>query len=194
MKDISERTEEISDRLFVACGAAQGELEVFETYDLADELNDQRNRFADDLLEIEIAAHDLDELVDSSTSSRRSNRAKGRRREGAPFLSEDTSMPIKPQTTSPQTWTTFHLGAAVRLVAGVHCPNCETELRAWGRDHRPGERPHRAHLLWLPSRHPGHRAEELAEWASTTVSRTSGADRGEARLDERNNIEDEERR
>jgi hypothetical protein len=40
-------------------------------------------------------------------------------------------MPIKPQTTSPQTWTTFHLGAAVRLVAGVHCPNCETELRAW---------------------------------------------------------------
>jgi hypothetical protein len=39
-------------------------------------------------------------------------------------------MPIKPQTTSPQIWTAFHLGAAVRLVAGVYCPNCGTELRA----------------------------------------------------------------
>jgi hypothetical protein len=27
-------------------------------------------------------------------------------------------------------WTAFHLGAVVRLVAGVHCPNCGTELRA----------------------------------------------------------------
>jgi hypothetical protein len=64
LKDISERAEDISDRLFVACSAAQGELEVFEAYDLADELKDQRNSFADKLLEIEIAAHDLDELVD----------------------------------------------------------------------------------------------------------------------------------
>jgi len=64
LKDISERAEDISDRLFGACSAAQGELEVFEAYDLADELKDQRNSFADKLLEIEIAAHDLDELVD----------------------------------------------------------------------------------------------------------------------------------
>ena len=63
LKDISERAEDISDRLFAACSAAQGELEVFEAYDLADELKDQRNSFADALLEIEIAAHDLDELV-----------------------------------------------------------------------------------------------------------------------------------
>ena len=32
--------------------------------------------------------------------------------------------------TKPHTWTAFHLDAAVRLVAGVHCPNCATELRA----------------------------------------------------------------
>jgi signal transduction histidine kinase len=64
LKDISERAEDISDRLFVACSAAQGELEVLEAYDLADALKDRRNSFADELLEIEIAAHDLDELVD----------------------------------------------------------------------------------------------------------------------------------
>ena len=64
LKDISERAEDISDRLFTACSAAQAELEVLEAYDLADELNDQRKSLADDLLEIEIAAHDLDELVD----------------------------------------------------------------------------------------------------------------------------------
>lgn len=32
--------------------------------------------------------------------------------------------------TKPHFWTAFHLDAAVRLVAGVHCPNCATELRA----------------------------------------------------------------
>jgi hypothetical protein len=64
LKDISERAEEISDRLFVACAMAQGELEVLEPYDLGDELNDRRKALADDLLEIEIAAHDLDELAD----------------------------------------------------------------------------------------------------------------------------------
>ena len=32
--------------------------------------------------------------------------------------------------TKPHIWTAFHLDAAVRLVAGVHCPNCGTELRA----------------------------------------------------------------
>ena len=39
-------------------------------------------------------------------------------------------MLIKPQTTSSQIWTSFHSGATVRLIAGVHCPNCGTELRA----------------------------------------------------------------
>ena len=64
LKDVSERVEEISDRVFVACAMAQGELEVLEPYDLGDELNDRRKALADDLLEIEIAAHDLDELAD----------------------------------------------------------------------------------------------------------------------------------
>jgi hypothetical protein len=64
LKDISELAEEISDRVFVACGMVQGELDVFEPYDLADELNGRRKSLADDLLVIEIAAHDLDELVD----------------------------------------------------------------------------------------------------------------------------------
>jgi hypothetical protein len=32
--------------------------------------------------------------------------------------------------TKPHFWTAFHLEAAVRLVTGVHCPNCGTELRA----------------------------------------------------------------
>ena len=53
LKEISERAEDISDRLFTACSAAQGELEVFKTYDLAGEL-----------LEIEIAAYDLEVLVE----------------------------------------------------------------------------------------------------------------------------------
>jgi hypothetical protein len=38
---------------------------------------------------------------------------------------EDTSMLTEPHIT-----TTLHLNAAVRLAAGVHCPNCATELRA----------------------------------------------------------------
>jgi hypothetical protein len=63
LKDISERAEDISDRLSIACSAAEGELEV-RAYDVADERKDQRNSLADQLLEIEIAAHDLDELVD----------------------------------------------------------------------------------------------------------------------------------
>jgi len=63
LKDISERAEDISDRLSIACSAAEGELEVL-AYDVADERKDQRNSLADQLLEIEIAAHDLDELVD----------------------------------------------------------------------------------------------------------------------------------
>jgi hypothetical protein len=32
--------------------------------------------------------------------------------------------------TKPHIWTAFHLHAAVRLVAGVHCPYCGRELRA----------------------------------------------------------------
>ena len=64
LKEICERAEDISDRLFAACMAALDELELFESYDLADELKYQRNSFVDALLEIEIAAHDLDELVD----------------------------------------------------------------------------------------------------------------------------------
>ena len=63
LKDISERAEDISDRLSIACSAAEGELEVL-AYDVADERKHQRNSLADQLLEIEIAAHDLDELVD----------------------------------------------------------------------------------------------------------------------------------
>ena len=62
LKDISKRVEDISDRLVAACSAAQ--LELFEAHDLADELKDQRNSIEDELLEIEIAAHDLDELAD----------------------------------------------------------------------------------------------------------------------------------
>ena len=64
LRDVTGRAEEINERVFVACTMAQGELEVFEPYDLGDELNDRRKSLADDLLEIEIAAHDLDELVD----------------------------------------------------------------------------------------------------------------------------------
>ena len=63
LKSISERAEDISDRLSIACSAAEGELEVL-AYDVADERKDQRNSLADQLLEIEIAAHDLNELVD----------------------------------------------------------------------------------------------------------------------------------
>jgi hypothetical protein len=63
LKDISERAGDISDRLFTACGAAEGELEVL-AYDLADDLKDQCNSLEDQLLEIEIAARDLDELAD----------------------------------------------------------------------------------------------------------------------------------
>jgi hypothetical protein len=63
LKDISERAGDISDRLFTACGAAEGELEVL-AYDVADERKDQCNSLEDQLLEIEIAARDLDELAD----------------------------------------------------------------------------------------------------------------------------------
>ncbi len=63
LKDISQRADDISDRLFTACSLAQGELELFEPYDLADELKDRCKSLADDLLEIEIAAHDLDVVV-----------------------------------------------------------------------------------------------------------------------------------
>jgi len=62
LKDISNRVEDISDRLVAGCGAAQ--FELFEAHDLADELKDQRNSLEHELLEIEIAAHDLDELAD----------------------------------------------------------------------------------------------------------------------------------
>ena len=58
VNDILER-----DRLSIACSAAEGELEVL-AYDVADERKHQRNSLADQLLEIEIAAHDLNELVD----------------------------------------------------------------------------------------------------------------------------------
>ena len=37
---------------------------MFETYYLADGLEDLRRSVADKVLDIEIAAHDLDELVD----------------------------------------------------------------------------------------------------------------------------------
>jgi hypothetical protein len=63
LKEISDRAEEISDRVFVACIMAEGELEGLEPYDLGDEPNDRRNALADDLLEIKIATHDLDELI-----------------------------------------------------------------------------------------------------------------------------------
>ena len=62
LKEISECAEDVSDRLFAACAAAYGALAVFDEYDLADECKDQRNSLANELLEIEIAAHDLDEL------------------------------------------------------------------------------------------------------------------------------------
>ena len=45
LKDIAERAEDISDRLYTACSAAQGEL-------------------ADEVLEIEVAAYDLEVLVE----------------------------------------------------------------------------------------------------------------------------------
>ena len=45
-------------------------------------------------------------------------------------VSNDPAAARLKQTTSPQIWSSFHLGAAVRLVAGVHCPNCATETRA----------------------------------------------------------------
>jgi hypothetical protein len=41
------------------------------------------------------------------------------------FFLEDTSMPNKPRIR-----TAFHLFATVRLVAGMCCPHCGTELRA----------------------------------------------------------------
>ena len=47
LKDISERAEEISDCLSMACSAAEGALEV---------LKDHRKSLADQLLEIQIAA------------------------------------------------------------------------------------------------------------------------------------------
>jgi len=87
LKDISERAEDISDRLFAACSAAQGELEVFETYYLADGLEDQRKSVADKLLEIEIAALTSISWSISSTSARRSKTGKGApSRDGALFI------------------------------------------------------------------------------------------------------------
>jgi hypothetical protein len=63
LKDISERAEDICDQLFAACSAAYSEIAVFDAHDLAGEFKHQRNSLADDLLQIEIVAHDLDELV-----------------------------------------------------------------------------------------------------------------------------------
>jgi hypothetical protein len=124
LKEICERAEDISDRLFAACMAALDELELFESYDLADELKYQRNSFVDALLEIEIAAHDLDELVNLITSALCSKTAKGRSCEMAPSsFSEDSSM-------RKRTSTAFHLDETVRLVAGVNCLYCRRELRA----------------------------------------------------------------
>ncbi|MBR0719395.1 hypothetical protein [Bradyrhizobium liaoningense] len=64
VQHLSERAEEISARFFAASSAAQDELDALEAHDLGDELNHRRKSLAEDLLEIEIAAHDLAELVD----------------------------------------------------------------------------------------------------------------------------------
>lgn len=63
LKCIAERAEDIGERVSLGCGMALGELEVFEPFDLGDELNDRRKALEADLVEIEIAVHDLDELV-----------------------------------------------------------------------------------------------------------------------------------
>lgn len=62
LREISDYAEEVGDRVLAACNMAQGELDVLEQYDLGDEPNDRRDSLAAYLLEIEIAAHDLDEL------------------------------------------------------------------------------------------------------------------------------------
>ncbi|MCA1412685.1 hypothetical protein I6F30_16310 [Bradyrhizobium sp. NBAIM20] len=63
LKHIAERIEDVGERVSLGCGMALGELEVFEPFDLGDELNDRRKALEADLVEIETAVHDLDELV-----------------------------------------------------------------------------------------------------------------------------------
>lgn len=63
LQRIVERAEDIGERVSLGCGMALGELEVFEPFDLGDELNDRRKALEADLVEIEIAVHELDELV-----------------------------------------------------------------------------------------------------------------------------------
>ncbi|OPY99159.1 hypothetical protein A5906_25815 [Bradyrhizobium sacchari] len=63
LKHISGRADEIADCIVAACGSAQDDLLALETIDLGDELNVRRKSLEDQLLQIEIAAHDLDELV-----------------------------------------------------------------------------------------------------------------------------------
>lgn len=63
LRHIAERAEDIGERVSLGCGMALSELEVFEPFDLGDELNDRRKALEADLVEIEIAVHDLDELA-----------------------------------------------------------------------------------------------------------------------------------
>ncbi|PSO25115.1 hypothetical protein [Bradyrhizobium sp. MOS002] len=63
LKRIAGRAEDIGERVSLACDMALSELAVFEPFDLGDELNHRRKALEEDLLEIEIAVHDLDELI-----------------------------------------------------------------------------------------------------------------------------------
>ncbi|TWI71315.1 hypothetical protein IQ16_02934 [Bradyrhizobium huanghuaihaiense] len=64
LKHIAERLDDVGERVSLACGVASVELEVLESFDLGDDLNDRRKALGDDLLEIEIALHGLNEVVD----------------------------------------------------------------------------------------------------------------------------------
>jgi hypothetical protein len=132
LKAFCERVDDLCTRLLTACTIAEDDIGQIKGLEpVVEGFEDHRASLGDELTEIEIAAHEIDELVEECNdlvNKLSSLRAPHHTRR--PFLSEDTSMRIKPQTTSPQIWTSFHLGAGVRLVAGVHCPNCGTELRA----------------------------------------------------------------
>ncbi|MCA1412684.1 hypothetical protein I6F30_16305 [Bradyrhizobium sp. NBAIM20] len=85
---------------------------------------------------------------------------------------------------NPQVQSAFILGLVVRLAAGAHCPHCGAELRATDVSIDSVGGPHRPDLLWLSSRHPGDRAEDLADDRSDQPFRESGATWGVAQFDE----------
>jgi hypothetical protein len=65
LKDISERADDICTRLLTACAVAEDEIEQIKMLEpVVEGFEDHRASLGDELTEIEIAAHEVDELVE----------------------------------------------------------------------------------------------------------------------------------